>query len=221
MNLAVGKSAVAYHSLLFDLALKEALGRGRSEGNIYLICDEFRLLPYLQHIDDGVNFGRSMGVKVIAACRASISLPRCTSSAGANIAAGFSTVMAFRANDRDTREYVSGLFGRNYIKEEYRTLANSGARGAPQRECGGGLGYERAGGGAGRRRAAVCAAVSFPIRSVFKVGGKKMSGDSDFLKAFGVSSAIANAAANRKTLKKAIKCNNANRGVTVLPALSG
>ena len=125
-DLAVGNLLSPIYSLLFDLALKEALGRGRSEGNIYLICDEFRLLPYLQHIDDGVNFGRSMGVKVIAGLQSINQLTEVYKQArGANIAAGFSTVMAFRANDRDTREYVSGLFGRNYIKEEYRTLANS------------------------------------------------------------------------------------------------
>lgn len=37
-----------------------------AEGNVYLMCDEFKLLPNLQHIEDGVNFGRSLGVKIIA-----------------------------------------------------------------------------------------------------------------------------------------------------------
>lgn len=125
-DLSVGNLLAPIYSLLFDLALKEALGRGRSEGNVYLICDEFRLLPYLQHIDDGVNFGRSMGVKIIAGLQSINQFTEVYKQArGANIAAGFSTVMAFRANDRDTREYVSGLFGKNYIKEEYRTLTNS------------------------------------------------------------------------------------------------
>lgn len=125
-DLSVGNLLAPIYSLLIDLALKEALGRGRSEGNVFLICDEFRLLPYLQHIDDGVNFGRSMGVKVVAGLQSINQLTEVYKQArGANIAAGFSTVMAFRANDRATREFVSGLFGKNYVKEEYRTIANS------------------------------------------------------------------------------------------------
>lgn len=54
------------YSLLIDLALKEVLGRGNQNGNVYMIFDEFKLLPYLQHIDDGVNFGRSLGLKIMA-----------------------------------------------------------------------------------------------------------------------------------------------------------
>ena len=68
-DLAIGNTLAPIYSLLFDLALKEALGRSdqdRGEGNVFLICDEFKLLPYLQHIEDGVNFGRSLGVKVLA-----------------------------------------------------------------------------------------------------------------------------------------------------------
>ena len=29
-----------------------------------LFYDEFRLVPHLEHIDDGVNFGRSLGAKI-------------------------------------------------------------------------------------------------------------------------------------------------------------
>lgn len=67
-DLSIGSVLTPIYSLLFDLALKEALGRNDSptKGSVYLICDEFRLLPNLQHIDDGVNFGRSLGVKVFA-----------------------------------------------------------------------------------------------------------------------------------------------------------
>lgn len=65
-DLSIGQTLTPMYRLLFDLALKEALGRQRAEGNVYLILDEFRLLPHLQHIDDGVNFGRSLGVKIIA-----------------------------------------------------------------------------------------------------------------------------------------------------------
>lgn len=65
-DLSIGSVLTPVYKMLFDLALKEALGRTKSQGNVYFICDEFKLLPNLQHIDDGVNFGRSLGVKVFA-----------------------------------------------------------------------------------------------------------------------------------------------------------
>lgn len=124
-DLAIGRVLTPVYSLLFDLALKEALGRtvSQKQGNVYLICDEFRLLPNLQHIDDGVNFGRSLGVKVIAGLQSINQLTEVYGDArGKNIAAGFSSVYAFRANDSETRKFIIDLFGKNYILEQYMTL---------------------------------------------------------------------------------------------------
>lgn len=90
-----------------------------------MICDEFKLLPNLQHIDDGVNFGRSLGVKVIAGLQSIEQLTEIYgASRGKNLAAGFSTTIAFRANDVVTRNFVSELHGKNIVLEQYRTLDN-------------------------------------------------------------------------------------------------
>jgi len=120
-DLAIGSMLTPIYRLMFDLALKEALGRNKTQGNVYLICDEFKLLPHLQHIDDGVNFGRSLGVKVMAGIQSIEQLFEIYGkSRGMNIAAGFASLFAFRANDVSTREYVSGLFGKNIILEQYQ-----------------------------------------------------------------------------------------------------
>lgn len=120
-DLSIGSMLTPVYRLLIDLALKEALGRGKPQGNVYLICDEFKLLPHLQHIDDGVNFGRSLGVKVMAGIQSIEQLFEVYGkSRGMNIAAGFSSLFAFRANDVSTREYVSGLFGKNIVLEQYQ-----------------------------------------------------------------------------------------------------
>lgn len=124
-DLSIGSVLTPVYSLLFDLALKEALGRSsaQKQGNVYLICDEFRLLPNLQHIDDGVNFGRSLGVKVIAGLQSINQLTEVYGDArGKNIAAGFSSVYAFHANDSETRKFIVELFGHNYILEQYMRL---------------------------------------------------------------------------------------------------
>ena len=125
-DLSLGNILAPMYSLLFDLALKEALGRSNHEGNVFLICDEFKLLPYLQHIEDGVNFGRSLGVKVIAGLQSINQLTEIYDEyRGKNIAAGFSTIFAFKANDVNTREYITNLYGKNVVLEQYKTITNS------------------------------------------------------------------------------------------------
>ena len=124
-DLSIGSMLTPVYRLMFDLALKEALGRNKAQGNVYLICDEFKLLPHLQHIDDGVNFGRSLGVKVFAGVQSIEQLYEIYGpSRGRNIAAGFSSVYAFRSNDTATRDYISGLFGKNIVLERYKRLDN-------------------------------------------------------------------------------------------------
>ena len=124
-DLSIGGMLTPVYRLLFDLALKEALGRNKPQGNVYLVCDEFKLLPHLRHIDDGVNFGRSLGVKVFAGIQSIEQLYEIYGqSRGRNIAAGFSSVYAFRANDTATRDFISGLFGKNIVLEQYQMLNN-------------------------------------------------------------------------------------------------
>jgi type IV secretory pathway TraG/TraD family ATPase VirD4 len=124
-DLSIGSMLTPVYRLMFDLALKEALGRNKPQGNVYLICDEFKLLPHLHHIDDGVNFGRSLGVKVFAGVQSIEQLYEIYGqSRGRNIAAGFSSVYAFRSNDTATRDYISGLFGKNIVLEKYQMLDN-------------------------------------------------------------------------------------------------
>ena len=62
-DLGIGQVLSPIYRIIFDLAIKEALCRTSNEGNVYFLLDEFRLLPHLKHIDDGVNFGRRFGSK--------------------------------------------------------------------------------------------------------------------------------------------------------------
>lgn len=119
-DLSIGKTLTPIYSLLFDLAIKEALGRKRSAGNVYFITDEFRLLPYLQHIDDAVNFGRSLGVKFMIGLQ---NVEQIYESYGEerarSILSGFQSMFAFRLNDARSREHVQDFFGKNRKIEAY------------------------------------------------------------------------------------------------------
>ena len=125
-DISSGQTMSAIYSLLYDLALKEALGRSKHKGKVYLICDEFRLIPHLQHIDDAVNFGRSLGVRILAGLQSINQLTEAYGEyKGKNILAGFSSIFAFHANDKFTRDYIVGLHGKNIVLEQYKTLSNS------------------------------------------------------------------------------------------------
>lgn len=120
-DLAIGDILSPIYTLLFDLALKEALGRTATQGNVFLIADELKLLPNLRHLEDGINFGRSLGVKILAGLQGidQLNANYEKEAKAHNAVAGFSSVFAFQSNDYNTREYVSKLFGRNTILETF------------------------------------------------------------------------------------------------------
>jgi type IV secretory pathway TraG/TraD family ATPase VirD4 len=120
-DLARGRMLSPIYSLLFDLAIKEALGREEgSKGNVYFITDEFNLLPNLQHIDDAVNFGRSLGVKFMIGLQ---NIDQAFDSYGEerarSLLSGFLTSVAFRVNDPHSRQYIKELHGKNRKKETF------------------------------------------------------------------------------------------------------
>lgn len=119
-DLGIGNVLSPIYRLLIDLAIKESLCRDKSAGNVYFVLDEFRLLPHLQHIDDGINFGRSQGAKFVIGMQ---NIQQINEAYGNNIAgsilSGLSTKFVFRVNDYVTREYVKNLFGKNRYVESF------------------------------------------------------------------------------------------------------
>lgn len=125
-DLGIGNMLTPIYRLLLDLAIKEALCRQKSEGNVWFIIDEFRLVPNLQHVDDGVNFGRGLGAKFIIGLQ---NVERVFHDYGEALArsilSGFMTTVAFRVNDAATRQFIQGLFGRNRKREAYMASVQS------------------------------------------------------------------------------------------------
>ena len=125
-DLSLGSMLAPIYSLMFDIAIKTALGRKRSEGNVYFITDEFRLLPNLKHIDDAVNFGRSMGIKFLIGIQ---NVEQIYDNYGEerarSILSGFSTSFSFRLIDEKSREYVKGIFGKNRKSDVYMPVVQT------------------------------------------------------------------------------------------------
>lgn len=125
-DLGIGNMLTPIYRLLLDMAIKEALSRQKTEGNVWFVIDEFRLVPNLQHIDDGVNFGRSLGAKFIIGVQNIEQVFHAYSEPLArSILSGFMTTVAFRVNDAATRGFVQGLFGKNRKREAYMAAVQS------------------------------------------------------------------------------------------------
>lgn len=125
-DLGIGGMLTPIYRLMLDMAIKEALGRKKSEGNVWFVIDEFRLIPNLQHVDDGVNFGRSLGAKFIIGVQNVEQVFHAYGEALArSILSGFLTTVAFRVNDTATRNYIQELFGRNRKKDVYMATVQS------------------------------------------------------------------------------------------------
>ena len=134
-DLSLGSMLSPIYSLMFDIAIKTALGRKRSEGNVYFVTDEFRLLPNLRHIDDAVNFGRSLGIKFMIGIQ---NVEQIYANYGEerarSILSGFSTNISFRVNDAKSREYIQGLYGKNQKLESYLPINQKNGITESQRE---------------------------------------------------------------------------------------
>ena len=113
-DIGLGSMLTPIYSLLFDLAIKEALCRSKSDGNVFFVCDEFKLLPNLKHIDDAVNFGRSLGIKfMIGVQNVDQIIETYGENRAMNIFSGFLNVFAFKVGDYTSRNYIKERLGEN------------------------------------------------------------------------------------------------------------
>ena len=126
-DLSIGATLSPIYRLLIDLAIKQALCRDEGEpGNTYFLLDEFRLLPNLQHVDNGVNFGRSLGAKFIIGVQ---NVDQISAAYGDNLAfsllSGFSTTISFHVGDKNSRDYIRGLYGKNLKMQSYNSAVQA------------------------------------------------------------------------------------------------
>lgn len=115
-DLRKGQLLAPMYAILIDSALANALGgRQKVKTNKYFLLDEMLLIPTLSHLSDSLNFGRSLGVKVMCGLQNTCGLEEQYGEAGAkNILSSFQNMVAFRTNDYDTRQFVINRLGENY-----------------------------------------------------------------------------------------------------------
>ncbi len=128
-DLAMGGILTPIFKTIIDLAIKETLSQANGgKGNVYFFIDEFSLLPHLQHIGDGINFGRSLGAKFIVGIQNIDQIKQAYGEFQANsILSGFGTLFSFRVTDRESREFIKNHFGKNIRQRTYMSsMQNKG-----------------------------------------------------------------------------------------------
>lgn len=113
-DVASGHNVAPVFRTLLDLAIAESLGRKRAAGRVFVVLDEFALLPGVPHLDAGLNFGRSLGMRFVVGTQ-NIGQVYTTYGPGLadSILSGFGTVFAFRLYDQPSRDFVVGRYGRS------------------------------------------------------------------------------------------------------------
>ena len=127
-DLSIGSILTPIYRLLIDLAIKETLSRKENDGSVYFFIDEFRLLPELSHVDDGINFGRSLGAKFFVGIQnINQVIAAYGEDVGRSMLSGFGTTFAFRINDGLSREFIKNLSGKNIKKQTFMSsIQNQG-----------------------------------------------------------------------------------------------
>ena len=125
-DLSLGKTLAPIYALLLDLAIKEALCRTRNEGNVYFILDEFRLMSELEHMDNGINFGRSLGAKFILGMQNVEQIYDVYGEyAGRSILSGCSTLISYNVVDGNSRQLIKERAGNNIRKITFMSAVQS------------------------------------------------------------------------------------------------
>jgi len=122
-DLGIGALLTPIYKLMFDMAIKEALSVHKTKGNVWLITDEFKLLPNLKHIDDAVNFGRGQGIKLMVGVQNISQIYEAYGEERAkSILSGLLTTVCFRVNDSESREYIKNIHGKNIKQNIYTSI---------------------------------------------------------------------------------------------------
>ena len=115
-DISASKAQAPIYKVIVDLLLKFSMsGREDFRNRVYLILDEISLLPKLNYLSDGLTFGRSRGLRIIAGIQ-SVDLIYDTygSHLGNVIISNFMNVISFYLSDAVSRDFVSKYFGLAY-----------------------------------------------------------------------------------------------------------
>lgn len=124
-DMAMGDVLIPIYRLLVNRAIKTRTSQSSGcRGNLFLFCDELKLLPAAQ-LDDAINLGRSiakndqghdLGIRLIAGMQNISQIEAVLGSHEKAMAllGGFRNVIALQNGEAETIRWLSDRFGKNY-----------------------------------------------------------------------------------------------------------
>lgn len=106
---------------LCDLALAEALSRLVKDGRVYLLLDDFCLLPRMPHLEDALLLGRDKCLHLLLSAVGTEAIRVRYGDAASSLLGAVGTTVAFRLQERQSRDYVKNLYGRHRVVETYHS----------------------------------------------------------------------------------------------------
>lgn len=111
-DVGTGLTVQPIYRVIMDLIIKECLSRRAHPGRTFIIIDEFALLPNLYYIEQGINFGRELGLRfLIGTQNVDQVMAAYPGGRGGSILASFGTVLSFRLQDPNSRKLVESRRG--------------------------------------------------------------------------------------------------------------
>lgn len=129
----IARASTPAYQVIVDSFLKEALAGGRSGASTYVVIDELAMLPHLLFLENALSFGRSRGVKAVAAVQSAEQIYDAYGrEAGSALISGFQTLVCFRPTDEATRACARDRCGR--VLKELSYLSGEGRASFDRRE---------------------------------------------------------------------------------------
>ena len=110
-----GNALEKIYMLMIEQLAKEVLDGPDTLDNSFFFLDELPLVP-IRNLGRLCNFGRSKGAKTVCGLQAIPQLDEKFGAQGAAAAvmAGFTSCIAFRCVDQESRDYISNRFGKTF-----------------------------------------------------------------------------------------------------------
>ena len=108
---ARGEQAASVCGALCELALQEKLSGGSSKGRLFLLLDDFCLLPRLKRLETALALGRNQNVSLCLAASGVEAVENRYGEQTPSLLSAIGVTVAFRLRDRKSRDYVKGLYG--------------------------------------------------------------------------------------------------------------
>lgn len=111
-------------SALCGWVIRQCLKRKKKEGKVYLLLDDFCLLPAIPLLKEGMSLGRNAGLSLLLSAAGIAGVEENYGLSSRTILDAAGTVAAFQLREEKSRAFVRELYGTYRVLESCPSIAN-------------------------------------------------------------------------------------------------